>query len=138
MKKNFRLSKRNLNLSAFFLIGISLSILSSVIVVSVGCGYFKFLECGYYAGFPVPYARLNEKRVVLKSNQFLVNPTYYYKHILLTDKESKLELQDLQKNGVIMPLFLIDNSLYNVDVLLFILNILIWLLPAGFIIGVFF
>ena len=138
MKKKYDLGKKTLTLSAFFLTGIALSLLSSIIVMSVGCGPLKLLDCGYYAGFPVPFAKFNETALHIKDDKLIVNPTLYYKY-----KFSPIENdQDLAKqflsDGILMPFFLFDLSLYDVNILLFILNIIIWLLPAGFLIGVFF
>jgi len=138
VNKKYGLSKRNLILSAFFLTGIALSLLSSVIIMSVGCGYFRLLDCGYWAGFPIPYARFNEKVLDIKDNQFLVNPTLYYKHKFSTERDNKIRARNSLSNGIVIPFFLLDITFYEVNVFLFLLNILVWLLPAGFIIGVFF
>src|SRR3989344_1969084 len=82
MKEKLGLSKKPLNLFAFFLIGIAFSLLSSFIVMNVGCGNIRLLDCGYYAGFPVPYARFSQKSLQLGDKSFIVNPTLYYKYKL--------------------------------------------------------
>lgn len=138
MKEKYSLDRKSLNFIAFVLTGIALSLLSSVIMMSEGCRSIKLLECGYYAGFPVPYARFNEKSVQLKPTQFWVNPTLYYKYSLSTEVENKTKAQNLLANGVMIPFFLQDLTYYEINSLLFVLNILIWLLPAGFIVGIFF
>lgn len=138
MKRKYSLDKKKLNFIAFFLTGIALSLLSSVIMMNAGCRYFKLVECGYWAGFPVPYAKFNEQSVQLKETQFWVNPTLYYKYHFSTESENKMKARNLIANGVMIPFFLQDLTFYEVNILLFIANILIWLLPAGFIIGVFF
>ena len=138
MNKRFGLSKKTLTLSAFFLTGIALSFLSSLVVMSVGCGSIKILDCGFYAGFPVPYARFSDRAFQLKDNRFIVNPTLYYKYKFSPIKNDQAFAREFLSDGTLIPFFLLDLTLYKVNILLFILNILLWLLPAGFLIGVFF
>ena len=138
MNKKFGFNKKTLTLSAFFFIGIALSLLSSFIVMNVGCGNIKLLECGYYAGFPVPYARVNQEPLQLRGKSFIVNPTLYYKYKFSPIKNDRSIAQGLLADGILITFFLLDSTLYSFNTLLFILNIFIWLLPAGFLIGVFF
>jgi hypothetical protein len=138
MGKKYGLSKISLTLTAFFLTGIALSLLSSFIVVSAGCGYVKILDCGYYAGFPVPYAKFNETALRVKDDKLIVNPSLYYKYKFSPIEYDRQVAKNILADGILMPFFLLDSSLYNVNLLPFILNIIIWLLPAGFLVGVFF
>ncbi|KKQ52124.1 hypothetical protein A2865_01840 [Candidatus Woesebacteria bacterium RIFCSPHIGHO2_01_FULL_39_17] len=138
MNKNLGLSKKYLVLSAFFLTGVALCLLSSVIVMSVGCGFIKILDCGYYAGFPVPYAKFDEKAIKLENNRLLISPTLYYKYKFSPIKNDQIFAREFLSDGILIPIFLLDLTLYKVNILLFVLNILLWLVPSGFLIGVFF
>jgi len=60
---------------AFVLLGVCLSLLSSVIVFRFGCGSITLMECGYYAGWPVPYARFDEKSMNLTGDVLFISPT---------------------------------------------------------------
>ena len=61
MNKNLGLSKKYLVLSAFFLTGVALCLLSSVIVMSVGCGFIKILDDAQNPITFTPSDELNKK-----------------------------------------------------------------------------
>ena len=108
MNNNSRLNRKYLTLSAFFLTAVALSLFSSLIVINVGCGSVRILDCGYYAGFPVPYAKFDDKAFQLKGNKLIVSPTLYYKYKFSPIKNDQEFAKKFLSDGILMPFFLFD------------------------------
>ena len=135
---NRYLGNKTLKIIAFFLIGMILSLSSSFIVTDLGCGSIRIVDCGLYAGWPVPYLSFSKELLKEEKDTELMNPTVYYKHKLSPLREDKIFAEKFLSDGIMLPFFLQDFSYYDFNSGLFLANFLLWLLPAGFIIGVFF
>ena len=132
------LNNKILKIIAFFLIGLMLSLSSSFIVINLGCGSFRIVDCGLYAGWPVPYLSFNKEFLREVKHVEFMNPTVYYKNKLSPLQEDKIFAEKFLSDGIMLPFFLQDFSYYDFNPGLFLANFILWLLPAGFIIGVFF
>ncbi|OGM20353.1 hypothetical protein A2863_04435 [Candidatus Woesebacteria bacterium RIFCSPHIGHO2_01_FULL_38_9b] len=130
--------KKTILLSITLFISFGFSILSSYIVLSLGCGALgDFVDCGYYAGFPAPYAKYKVNLNNIKKQKQLLNPTQYYKYKYSPILENRITAQELIKNGKIFPFFLQDNGEYQLNLGMFLLNSILWIAPTGFLIVVF-
>lgn len=114
------------------------SILSSYIVGSYGCGWLsEFIDCGYYAGFPLPYAVYDAGRNKVGQN-FLVNPTFYYKYRYSPLPEERIIAEKLISEGKIVPFFLSDMDQYKLNTGLMFINSILWIAPIAFLFATFF
>jgi len=126
-------------LSITLFIALGFSILSSYVVQSIGCGVMgEFIDCGYYAGFPAPFAKYEINLNKTKIRTQLLNPTYYYKYKYSPLPENRLQAQKLIKKDKIFPFFLQDQNSYSLNLLMFTVNSILWIAPTVFLIFVFY
>lgn len=124
-------------LSLFVSFGFSL--LSSFYVQSIGCGILsELVDCGFYAGFPVPFAQYNSKSI--KNNQIdrLLNPSFYYKYKFSPLSQNRSMAISLLKKGEIFPFYLQNEGVYLLNKGLLLINSILWIAPVAFLFIIFF
>src|SRR3989344_2859656 len=105
--------RKKILISLVAFVSFGFSVLSSFYVQSLGCGLLnEIIDCGFYAGFPVPFANFKTSSIKNKEIAELLNPTYYYKYKYSPLSKNRKIAEKLLAQGKIFPFYLQKQEVY--------------------------